>query len=90
MQDKDILFIVIRSSSPDVVPRVVQIAQETKRLRHRADEDDEELYQYVTYDQEKDNPNAKKKSKRVIKLDDASEPSPRKEYVSESLFVLCG
>jgi len=81
LQDKDILFIVIRSSSPEVVPRVVQIAQETKRLRHRADEDDEELYQYVSYDQEKDNQNTKKKTKRVIKLDDVPEPSGRKEYV---------
>lgn len=84
------LFIVIRSSSPDVVPRVVQIAQETKRLRHRADEDEEELYQYVTYDQEKDSQNAKKKTKRVIKLDDAPQPSARKEYVLGPLSMLVG
>lgn len=74
------MFIVIKSSSPDVVQRVVQVAQETKRLRHRAyDDDDEELFQYLTYDQDKEANAPKKKPKRVIRLDDRPEPAPRAE-----------
>lgn len=73
------MFIIIRSSAPEVVPRVFQVAQETKRLRHRAfeaaDEEETELYQYVTYDEaEQENNGKKKKPKKVIKLDDAPKP----------------
>lgn len=70
---------MIRSSSSDVVQRVVQIAQETKRLRHRASEEEEDLHQYLTYDEEKNPANLAKKPKRVIKLDDKPEPAGKKE-----------
>lgn len=90
-QDRDVLFIIIRSSAPEVVPRVFQIAQETKRLRHRAleaaDEEEEELYQYVTYDEPEQIENGKKKKpKKVIRLDDAPKPveTSKKECVSNS------
>lgn len=73
------MFIVIRSGSPDVVQRVVQIAQETKRLRHRASDEEEDLHQYVTYDEEKPSTKSTKKPKRVIKLDDKPEPAGKKE-----------
>lgn len=73
------MFIIIRSNSSDVVQRVVQIAQETKRIRHRADDDDEELFQYLTYDEEKPGI-IPKKSKRIIKLDDKPEAASKKEY----------
>ncbi|KAF8317173.1 hypothetical protein DL93DRAFT_2077390 [Clavulina sp. PMI_390] len=73
--DPDILFIIIRSHNPEVVPKVVAIAEATKRLRHRVADADEELFQYLTYDQEDES----KKKKRVIKLDD--KPDPKKnEY----------
>jgi hypothetical protein len=72
------LFIIIRSTGPEVVPRVFQIAQETKRLRQlEFDDDDDELRQYVIYDQEQqaeDPSGKKKKHRKVIKLDD--QPAP--------------
>jgi hypothetical protein len=75
----DLLFIIIRSGSADYVSKVVKVAQETKRRQRRdANNEEEELHQYVTYDQENDG-GAKKRSLRIINLDDA--PDPRKGYV---------
>ena len=60
------LFVILRSSSPVTVPKVLQVAHQTKRIRHKAG-DDSELYQYVQYDTVQ--PQVKK-GPRIIKLDD--------------------
>ena len=60
------LFVILRSSAPVTVPKVLQVAHQTKRIRHKAG-DDSELYQYVQYDSVQ--PQVKK-GPRIIKLDD--------------------
>ena len=65
------LFIVIRSSSPETVSKVLQVVHETKRILHTAGDDDD-LFQYVQYDTDA---SSGKKGPRVIKLDDSSEAS---------------
>lgn len=60
------LFVILRSSSPITVPKVLQVALQTKRIRHKAG-DDSELHQYVQYDTSQ---LQGKKGPRVIKLDD--------------------
>jgi hypothetical protein len=36
LQDSAMLFITVRSSAPEHVPKVLQVVEETKRLRHKA------------------------------------------------------
>ncbi|THG93284.1 hypothetical protein EW026_g7917 [Hermanssonia centrifuga] len=65
-------FITIRSASASEVPKVLQVVEHTKRLRHKAGLDEEqELYQYVLYNTDK------AKGPRRINLDDRA---PTKEY----------
>ncbi|PSR82343.1 hypothetical protein PHLCEN_2v6086, partial [Hermanssonia centrifuga] len=65
-------FIIIRSASASEVPKVLQVVEHTKRLRHKAGLDEEqELYQYVLYNTDK------AKGPRRINLDDRA---PTKEY----------
>lgn len=61
------LFITLRSSTAETVPKVLQVLHETKRIRHKSGSEDE-LHQYVRYDSEQ-NSNGKK-GPRIIKLDD--------------------
>ena len=58
------LFVTLQSTSAETVPKVLQVAHQTKRLWHHAGEE-QELSQYVHYDK---NPTPGKK--RIIKLDD--------------------
>ena len=45
------LFVTIRSASAREVPKVLQVVEHTKRLRHKAGlDEDQELHQYVVYD----------------------------------------
>lgn len=74
LADPDILFIILKSSTSSVVQRVVQIAEETKRLRHRSTDGEEELHQYLKWNEEGE---PIKKGKKVIRLDD--KPEPKKE-----------
>lgn len=68
------LFVTIRSASAAEVPKVLQVVEHTKRLRHKAGRDEEqELYQYVVYDTERP------KGPRRIKLDDPA-PAPHMTY----------
>ena len=60
---------MLRSSSPATVPKVLEVAHQAKRIRHRAGEEDE-LNQYVQYDTEKVASPSGKKGPRIIKLDD--------------------
>jgi hypothetical protein len=74
LADQALLFVVIKSASPEMVPKVLSVVEQTKRIRHK--EGDDDIHQYVSYDQDG------KKGPRVIKLDDDTEGSGRhrKEY----------
>ncbi|KAF9563965.1 hypothetical protein CPC08DRAFT_705682 [Agrocybe pediades] len=72
LQDDAMLFITVRSSEAEHVPKVLQIVEETKRIRHKAGlSAGEELYQYVLYDTQD-----AKKGPRRINLDD----QPKNKY----------
>ncbi|PPR01691.1 hypothetical protein CVT24_001519 [Panaeolus cyanescens] len=65
LEDDAMLFITVKSAEATQVPKVLQVVEETKRIRHKAGlSDDEELYQYVLYDTEV------KKGPKRINLDD--------------------
>ncbi|KAF8329404.1 uncharacterized protein EI90DRAFT_3062502 [Cantharellus anzutake] len=77
LADPALLYVIIKSHTADQVSKVVQVAQETKRLHHREVGDEEELHQYVKYGEAEDTKG--KKPHRVINLDDA--PAAKKvEY----------
>ncbi|KAG8754216.1 hypothetical protein FRC12_011268 [Ceratobasidium sp. 428] len=71
LQDDSMMFITIRALDAAQVQRVVQVAEETKRTRRRA-RYEEELHQYLRYEDEKQEA---PKGPKVIKLDG----SPPKE-----------
>ncbi|KAG6876772.1 hypothetical protein C0992_011853 [Termitomyces sp. T32_za158] len=75
LEDDAMLFVTIRSAGAEQVPKVLQVVQETKRIRHKAGLSDEaELHQYVVYDElEK----KKKKGPRRINLDNVKPPRMR-------------
>jgi len=75
LKDSSIVFISIRSSSSTAVPKVVKVADLTKRMAHRDDAFTEELHQYLTY-REGESTEVKKK-KKVIKLDDGENEDKR-------------
>jgi hypothetical protein len=53
LEDEAMLFITVRSSAADQVPKVLQVVEQTKRIRYKAGlADDQELHQYVLYDAE--------------------------------------
>lgn len=62
LQDEAMLFISVRSTSAENVPKVLRVVEEIKRLRHKAGLDEEgELHQYAIYEQQK--------GPKIIKLD---------------------
>lgn len=67
LADDAMLFITVRSASPADVPRVLQVVEQVRRLRHKREVNAgalcEELHQYVVYD-------AQLRGPRRIKLDD--------------------
>jgi len=54
LADDAMLFITVRSASPTDVPKVLQVVEHVKRMRHKRDVNagklSEELHQYVIYD----------------------------------------
>ncbi|KAF8636371.1 hypothetical protein AX17_003556 [Amanita inopinata Kibby_2008] len=67
LQDDAMLFITVKSTTAQQVPKVLQVVEETKRLRYKTGlSEDEELHQYVLYDTEV------RKGPRRINLDDDS------------------
>ncbi|KAF6761433.1 hypothetical protein DFP72DRAFT_803647, partial [Ephemerocybe angulata] len=69
LSDDAMLFISVKSTSAEFVPKVLQVVEEAKRIRHKAGLDDEaDLHQYVLYDTEK-----KKGPKRINLNDDADQ-----------------
>ncbi|KAJ4470107.1 hypothetical protein J3R30DRAFT_3538239 [Lentinula aciculospora] len=81
LQDDAILFVMIKSHTSLEVQKVVQVAEESKRIRHKAGLQDD-LNQYVIYDAE-----AKKGPKR-INLDDASKGKKPAAYVPPSSLCI--
>lgn len=67
LKDDAMLFITIRSLSAADVFKVLQVVEQTKRIRHKAEE--EELHQYAVYEQEKP------KGPKRINLNDPSRAS---------------
>ncbi|KAF8909354.1 hypothetical protein CPB84DRAFT_1813071 [Gymnopilus junonius] len=66
LQDDAMLFITIKCSEAEHVPKVLQVVEETKRIRHKAGlSDEEDLHQYVLYDTQEN-----RKGPRRINLDD--------------------
>ncbi|KAL1696634.1 hypothetical protein GGG16DRAFT_43292 [Schizophyllum commune] len=81
LADEAMLFITIRSSEASQVPKVLQVVEETKRIRHKAGiYDEDELHQYVVYD------TVKAKGPRRINLDD-EDPAKTKYTPPNSLSV---
>lgn len=81
--DDAMLFISVRSAEAAQVPKVLQVVEETKRMRYKAG--DSELHQYVIYDAQKQIP---QKGPRVIKLDDQPSKSKARDYTPpDSLIV---
>ncbi|KAL4066053.1 hypothetical protein J3A83DRAFT_4048186, partial [Scleroderma citrinum] len=90
LQDDAMLFISVRSADAPQVPKVLQVVEETKRIRHKAGElpfRDPELHQYVLYDTEKE---SARKGPRIIKLDDepTNGKSKGKEYTPPRSLVV--
>ncbi|TFK39976.1 hypothetical protein BDQ12DRAFT_681557 [Crucibulum laeve] len=83
LEDDAMLFITVKSAEALQVPKVLQVVEETKRIRHRAGlSDDEELHQYVLYDTVE----TKKGPKRIV-LDDTADKAKNKYKPPESLAV---
>ncbi|KAK0497310.1 hypothetical protein EDD18DRAFT_1161552 [Armillaria luteobubalina] len=76
LQDEAMLFVTVRSSSASQVPKVLQVVEETKRIRHKAGLDDE-IFQYVLYDTLSQRP-------RRINLND----TPDNKYVPPNSLVV--
>ncbi|PPR03224.1 hypothetical protein CVT26_008072 [Gymnopilus dilepis] len=66
LQDDAMLFVTVKCSEAQHVPKVLQVVEETKRIRHKAGlSEEEELHQYVLYDTQEH-----RKGPRRINLDD--------------------
>lgn len=76
------LFIEISSSSAARVPKVLQVVEQVKRIRHLNGEDDN-LHQYVQYDapasRASKTASTGRKGPKIIKLDDEETPSKGKK-----------
>jgi len=81
LADDAMLFITIRSASPADVPKVLQVVEQVKRLRHKREVNagtlSENLHQYVVYD-------SKPAGLQRIKLDDP----PRNKYTPPSSLTV--
>ncbi|KAF9077965.1 hypothetical protein BDP27DRAFT_1207834 [Rhodocollybia butyracea] len=80
LQD-DALFVTIKSHTQLEVQKVVQVAEEVKRVRHKAGLEDD-LNQYVVYDSES------KKGPRRINLDDENKGKKPAAYVPPSSLCI--
>ncbi|THH10762.1 hypothetical protein EW145_g1104 [Phellinidium pouzarii] len=85
LEGNNMLFVVLHSSTPATVPKVLQIAHQTKRIRHKAGSEDD-LHQYVQSDAAHLTSLSGKKGPRIIKLDNNAESSD-KYKPPESLSV---
>ncbi|KAF8892040.1 hypothetical protein BD779DRAFT_1437179 [Infundibulicybe gibba] len=75
LMDDGMLFVTVRSAAGEQVPKVLQIVEQTKRIRHKAGlSEAQELHQYVLYDTLA--PSSSKGPKRIV-LDDAGQDKPK-------------
>ncbi|KAF8347723.1 hypothetical protein F5887DRAFT_1258289 [Amanita rubescens] len=81
LQDDSMLFVTVKSASAEHVPKVLQVVEEAKRLRHKNGQDDDELYQYVLYD------NERQKGPRRINLDDSNNMDKYKPPNSLTVYL---
>ncbi|KAG9127915.1 hypothetical protein FRC07_007566 [Ceratobasidium sp. 392] len=85
LQDDSMMFIMIRALDAAQVQRVVQVAEETKRTRRRA-RYEEELHQYLRYEDEKQEA---PKGPKVIRLDGSpTKESPLKAYTPPKTLTI--
>ncbi|KAG2142921.1 uncharacterized protein EDB93DRAFT_1088609 [Suillus bovinus] len=86
LQDEAMLFISIRSSGPPQVSKVVQVVEETKRIRHKAGNHigHEELHQYVLYDTAQ----IPRKGPTTINLNGNKDKAKGKDYTPPSNIVV--
>lgn len=64
LQDESILYVVIKAQGEHQVPKVVQVAEAAKRMHYKSGGHDEDLHQYVTWE------DMEHKGPKVIKLDE--------------------
>lgn len=85
LKDPSLLYLVLRSQSPDHVPKVIQVAEATKRTHYKTGGYNEELNQYVTMEDEKPQANGPK----IIKLDDDKHKKKKeKDYKPPQMVVV--
>lgn len=82
LQDEAMLFISIRSASAAQVPKVLQVVEETKRIRHKAG--DKDLYQYILYDTVQ----IPHKGPKTVNLDDSKDKAKGKNVTPPSNIVI--
>lgn len=84
LEDEAMLFVTIHSSSAADVPKVLQVVEETKRIRHkRGLACDTALHQYVIYDRPLASSLPPRGGPQRIVLDDPqakSKDAPKREY----------
>ncbi|KAF8631893.1 hypothetical protein AX15_002154 [Amanita polypyramis BW_CC] len=82
LQDDAMLFIMVKSASAEQVPKLLQVVEEAKRLRHKNGLGDDELHQYVLYDTER------QKGPRIINLDDDNHNRNKDKYKPPSSLIV--
>ncbi|KAG0705609.1 hypothetical protein DFH29DRAFT_872952 [Suillus ampliporus] len=82
LKDEAMLFISIRSSGAPQVTKVLQVVEETKRIRHKTG--DKDLFQYVLYDTVQ----TSHKGPKTINLDDNKHKAKGKDYTPPSNIVV--
>ncbi|KAG8854877.1 hypothetical protein FRB96_007277 [Tulasnella sp. 330] len=85
LNDPNLLYIIIRSQTEEEVSKVVTIASLAKRMRYKGGAHEEELHQYVRYD-EREQPGSK--GPKVIKLDGPAGKEPTKEYRPPTALII--
>ncbi|KAH8086423.1 hypothetical protein HD553DRAFT_217070 [Filobasidium floriforme] len=82
LADPSVLFIIIKTRQAEAAQKAVEVADATKRARHRAglDQDSRGLYQYVVEEEVKSAPRVAsgQQGPRVIDLNDAPKSEPKR------------
>ncbi|KAF9453527.1 hypothetical protein P691DRAFT_719266 [Macrolepiota fuliginosa MF-IS2] len=84
LSDDAMLFVTVKSEEAIHVPKVLQVVEETKRIRHKAGiSEEEELHQYVLYDTKPE-----KKGPRRINLDDNDKGKNKNKYAPPNSLTI--
>jgi len=73
------LYVVVKAQAEQQVPKVVQVAEAAKRMHYKSGGHDQELHQYVKWE------DLEHKGPKVIKLDD---PEEKKEYKPPQTIII--